>query len=478
MPLCVSLKQLSKDLNVSEDIDIEPFFRERLAAERLLYSLGWEIMGGSISLSLVKYDGDVRSAMVGSRAIRLLATGQIALAAVMMLATAALGAEITGETHTPPAPELAGPEPVEPAGFPGGSEGGTTIIDFSILPDPDDPTKMETQIFVRRTGGRDLCLQLRSDDLISRSYKKRGEEPFTPSVPGRLRAQTSGQTGALVGFNELKVFIKPDSPEYDFALNECFVVGSASGCFVEDLDDCDIHLEENAEVCVSGSLSGRACAGTDHASAFDTFKKMMAANESVVITTEAAPLETAAGEVAEAPEVAGPIEAPSAEAETTEAPPLVSEPTVTDPVTGGVIGGGGGGAGLENPKVPNLIGLTVAQGKIALENASLAQGSVTIEGGGVVVRNFSIIRSAYAQFQPGVCDDPTVPPGTYCAQSLNAGDAICEAVECPVKPGQPMDCVVKSQGAIPEPAVLPIFLTGLVLLLLVVWRSRSRARSS
>ncbi len=418
-------------------------------------------------------NGDVRSAMVGSRAIRLLATGQIALAAVMMLATAALGAEITGETHTPPAPELAGPEPVEPAGLPGGSEGGITIIDFSILPDPDDPTKMETQIFVRRTGGRDLCLQLRSDDVISRSYKKRGEEPFTPSVPGRLRAQTSGQTAALVGFNELKVFIKPDSPEYDFALNECFVVGSASGCFVEDLDDCDIHLEENAEVCVSGSLSGRACAGTDHASAFDTFKKMMAANESVVITTEAAPLETAAGEVAEAPEVAGPIEAPSAETET-EAPPLVSEPTVTDPVTGGVIGGGGGGAGLENPKVPNLIGLTVAQGKIALENASLAQGSVTIEGGGVLTRNFSIIRSAYA-FAPFECDFPDVPPGTYCAQSVAAGTEVCDT--CEVKPNTEVDCVVKSQGAIPEPAVLPIFLTGLVLLLLVVWRSRGRARS-
>ena len=471
MPFCVSLKQLLEGLIFSEGIEIEPFFWEKSTAERLFFFLGCENMGGSIFLSLTKGDGEVRFAMVASWLIRLLVMGQAALAAVAILATTALGAEITGETHTPPPPEVEDQDPVESSVPSGGSDAGGTVIDFSILPDPTDPTKMETQIFVRRTGGRDLCLRMRSDELITRSYRKRGEEPFNPSVPVRLRTQTSGQTGDLVAFNELKVFIKPHNSDYLFQLNECFVAGSDSGCFVEDLDDCDQHLEENVEVCVSRTLSGAGCTGSNHAGALDTFRKIFAANPSAVITTEAAPLETSAGEVAAAPEIGGVFEPPSEE--TTEAPaeapaeaPVISEPTVIGTLPGGVLGDDGDSDPLT--VVPNLIGRTESQARQDLENAFLALGVVATEGDGTVLAGFSLIKPAYAQASPQ-CDDSTVQPGTTCSQCRKAGEIVSHGI---------VVCIVLKSAfaAAPEPGMLAIFLTGLLLLLFVVWPGRTRTR--
>ena len=202
---------------------------------------------------------------------RRLLAGLAALWLALLLPLELYAAEIVGakEAETPEgaAEEL----PVEAGAFRIGNAGDAAVVQFSILPALDDPTKMETRIFVQKKGGRQICLQIRSDDVVTRAYRPSGEDPFAPVVPTVLRGKTSGQSGDLLGFNEKKVFIQPHSAEDIFTENECFVADGQEACFVADTLECDQILEEQQEVCVGVGLTQGGCGGLGHANAAANF---------------------------------------------------------------------------------------------------------------------------------------------------------------------------------------------------------------
>ncbi len=155
-----------------------------------------------------------------------------------------LAAPITGEAQ----PELSdvgpGPTPLQdPAALPDepstGADADDLVIEFSIMPSASDPSKMETVIIVQQGGGKSVCVTQGASDIISRSYRRRGDLPFNPTIPNEIRGLSSGHSGEFMGFNEFNVFIRPHSPADDFTdTNECFRVADAEACFVADGEDC------------------------------------------------------------------------------------------------------------------------------------------------------------------------------------------------------------------------------------------------
>ena len=329
---------------------------------------------------------------------------------------------------------------------------GSTIMHFSVL--PTESGEFETRILVQRKGGRDVCLSARSSDVISRSYRKTSEEPL--SIQSLIRGQTSGHTGQLVGSNERKVFIEPDSPEYYFKLNECFTAGDAKGCFVADLDDCDVHLDELEEVCVGRGLAGGKCSGADHASAVQTMKKMIAVGKQAVLVTEAGPI-IGPEDVVSAPEVGGIFQPPSDDS----GGDLVSGPTVSGPLGGSLVAGGGGD---DLTVVPNLIGLSESEARDALIAAMMVLRNVavaSVDTEGVTVVELLLIRPAFAQNGPQ-CDFD-VPANTVCTQFCRPNAIV------PV--GTPCDIILASQTLdTPEPSTFILLVTGLLLVVFVFGR--------
>ncbi len=135
--------------------------------------------------------------------------------------TSVLAAPITGEAE----PELSdvGPGPTslqDPAALPDepstGADADDLVIEFSIMPSASDPSKMETVIIVQQGGGKSVCVTQGASDIISRSYRRRGDLPFNPTTPNEIRGLSSGHSGEFMGFNEFKVFIRPHSAADDF----------------------------------------------------------------------------------------------------------------------------------------------------------------------------------------------------------------------------------------------------------------------
>jgi hypothetical protein len=237
-----------------------------------------------------------------------------------------------------------------------------TVVEFSLVPSISDPSKIETIIFLQQGGGRKVCVNLNNDEIIARSYIKRGDETFVPAIPSEIRGLTSGHSGDVTGYTGSKIFIRPHSPEDDFAdLNECFVAGEAEGCFIVGEEDCDQELVEGELLCVGDGISNSGCPVAEHANLTRQMRIMVALNQ----PPGEAPIITAA-DLARAPELA----IPNGDAEGD----LPSGPAPAGPTAAIIIGGGGGGGGGALIPVPNVIGLTLEQASVAITSVGLFVG--------------------------------------------------------------------------------------------------------
>jgi hypothetical protein len=323
---------------------------------------------------------------------------------------------------------------------------------------------METVIIVQQGGGKNICLNQSTSDIISRSYLSSGDAPFDPAIGGEIRGLSSGDSGELVGFNDIKVFIRPHSSADEFTdTDECFRVAEVEACFVANGADCDQPLQEGDFFCVGDGISSSGCSVTEleHANSMRRMRIMVTLNQPV----EEAPIITEAG-VADAPELALPSDEPSAEPEepseepaaepVPEAPPppddtfIDNDPPPPEPPP----------PPPEPPlqvTVPDVFGLTLVEATIIIEGADLFVGNVTTQQAGLRIP--SVIRSAHAQ---------ACPPGTVITQFPPAGTSVL--------PETFVDLVLCAQSPpIPEPSSLILFTVGLGLLMLLTW-SRRRLR--
>ena len=118
------------------------------------------------------------------------------------------------------------------------------------------------------------------------------------------------------------------------------------------------------------------------------------------------------------------------------------------------VGGGGGGGGERFVTVPNVIGTTVGEARSTIEGAGLSVGNVTIRPQRAMLEG--IIGVAWAQENLIVIgQDPD--PGTL----VSAFDPPAVNLEAEAPP-----------AAIPEPASLLLFATGLACILIVMARRR------
>jgi len=374
----------------------------------------------------------------------------ILLGAVVALAPAS-AAPITGENQAAPAaeaaPELDVPALQDPAALSAeptfSGDADATVIEFSIVPSTSDPSKVETVIIVLQQGGKTICANQSTSDVISRGYLSRGDAPFDPQVPGEIRGLASGDAGELVGFNDTKVFIKPHTPEDEFSdPDECFQVAEVEACFVPDGEDCDQMLQEGDAVCVGDSISSTGCPVTAHGDLMRRLRIMVALNQ----PPGEAPIITAA-DLAGAPELAPPSGEPG-EPGGLPAGPGPAGPTAEPP------SGSGGGALIP---VPNVVGLTLEQASTAITTVGLTVGNVTTQGQASYPFP-TVIRSAHAAPAPPVVLSQTPPAFTLCL------------------PFCPVSLVLSAAEAdIPEPSALALFALGLGLLILLTWRHRRRS---
>jgi hypothetical protein len=398
----------------------------------------------------------VRHGPALARAIRRIPPLMFSLLLGLTLSSASgLAAPITGETQAEPAAEPAGPltlqDPAAPAVEPSfGGDADATVIEFSIVPSASDPNKMETIIILQQGGGKKVCVNQNSSDIISRGYRPQGEAPFNPNVPGEIRGLSSGDSGELVGFNDIKVFIRPHSSADEFTdTDECFRVAEVEACFVADGEDCDQELTEGELLCVGDGISSSGCAVADHTNLMRRLRIMVALNQPLGET----PIITAA-DVAAAPGLAlpnGDSGEPSGEP---PAGPAPAGPTADEPV-----GGSGGGPNLVT--VPDVFGKTLAEATGIITGVGLVVGDVATQDQQAGLLLPSPIRPAHAQGQ--ACE-----PGTVITQAPPAGTL--------VPPETPVNLVLCAQAAeIPEPSSLVLFAVGLGLLILFTW-SRRRLR--
>ncbi len=374
------------------------------------------------------------------------------LLVVVGASAAGLAAPITGSNQAVPATDAAqAPSPAD-AAF--GGDANAVVIEFSVMPSADDPTRMETIVILQQGGGRRICVNLKSTDVITRSYRKRGGEPFSPAIPGDIRGFTSGDTGSLVGFNDTTVFIRPHTIDDTFTnQNECFIAGEAEGCFLPDGEDCDQRLEEGEVACVLGTISRAGCSLLDHASLSRQMRVLVALNQ----PPGEAPIITAA-DIAQAPEVIVTPEEPGADLPTGPAP---DGPTGEAPPSGG-------GGGEDLVIVPNVVGLSVPVGIGVMTNARLTVGTV------VVTRQFSALddlfissaRAAICLPEPALCDDPGA---TIDSQDCVPGESVPPFTVCNLTAG-----LLVIPPDIPEPSSLALFAAGLGLLILMTWWRRRR----
>ena len=377
------------------------------------------------------------------------------LLVVVGASAAGLAAPITGSNQAEPASESEQPPFSGPGALAVVGDPGATVIEFSVGPSASDPNKMETIIIVQQKGGRSICVNQSTSDIISRSYRKRGDEPFAPAVPTEIRGLTSGDSGDLVGFNDIRVFIRPHGPEDEFTnSDECFVAAEAEACFVADEEDCDQPLEEGDLVCVGDSISSSGCAALDHANLMRQMRIMIALN--------APPGEiiTAAG-IAGAPELALPSVEPDG---------LPAGPGPAGPTDGAPPSGSGGGLEEQKVIVPNVIGLPVPAAVSVMMSAGLVVRTVRLRIEVASLNNI-FIRSANAQQILCPPDSPDCNPGEFFVDGQ--GNCPPESIQ-DLGTQCDLTAVKETMAAIPEPSTLALFAMGLGLLILITWRQRRR----
>jgi len=341
----------------------------------------------------------------------------------------------------------------------GGAEDDATVLHFSVLPDEDDPTKSNTWVFVQKKGPQEICITINLEDVISRSYRP-SDEAFEPEVPSVITTTTTDQSGDLIGFNDLKLFIRPHSAEDDFQVNECFNAGGEDGCLIEDTTSCDQILTEDEQLCVGAGLTEGGCGGFDHAGAIDELRKMVALNEQAPIITEAGPILTGPGnlgpdDVLQAPEFSD-VLGPGA--------PIAGSP-ISD-IINATPDVGGGGASFDEVRVPNVLDLTLAAAEDKIVAAGLLLGDVTIvPADGESIGWLQPVRSAYALTEADFCQDKMT-----CAQDPNPNTV--------VRAGSSVDVAVGSlEAAVPEPPTLTVFIPGLLMVIgLALWIVRRDRR--
>ncbi len=367
----------------------------------------------------------------------------------LALASASVrAAPITGENQPESAAEPAGPlalqDPAAPAVEPSfGGDADATVIEFSIVPSASDPNKMDTVIIVQQGGGKDICLNQSTSDIISRIYLKRGDAPFDPAIGGEIRGLSSGDSGELVGFNGIKVFIRPHSSADEFTdTDECFQVAEVEACFVADGEDCDQDLQEGDFVCVGDGISNSGCAVAGHTNLMRRLRIMVTLNQPVGET----PIITEAG-VVTAPDLALPSDEPGEPTSEPPAGPAPEGPTADEPV---------GGGGANQVTVPDVLGKTLAQASGIITGAGLVVGNVTTEVQHAGLRIPSLIRSAHAQH----CIPDTVADQDPDKDVSVLTGSLVHLELCP------------QAVAIPEPSSLALFAVGLGLLILFTWPRR------
>jgi len=398
--------------------------------------------------------GANRTAIRTAPAGHLAGLAVLALLLVTSASTLGLAAPITGSNQAVPATDAERAPPVAPNRPGAAADASATVIEFSVLPSADDPTRMETIVILQQGGGRTICVNLKSTDVIVRSYRKRGDEPFAPAVPGDIRGLTSGDTGSLIGFNETSVFIRPHTIDDEFTnQNECFIAGEAEGCFLPDEEDCDQRLEEGEVACVLGTISRVGCSLLDHASLSRQMRIFIVLNQ----PPGEEPIITAA-DIAQAPEIIVTPEEPGADLPTGPAP---AGPTAEAPPEGSA-------GGEDLVIVPDVVGLSVPVGIRLLTNARLTVGTV------VVTRQFSalddlFISSAWAFTclpEPELCDNP--------GAKISSQDCVPNTLVPPSTVCNLTAVLLVTSPDIPEPSSLALFATGLGLLILMTWWRRRR----
>ena len=165
----------------------------------------------------------------------------------------------------------------------------------------------------------------------------------------------------------------------------------------------------------------------------------------------------AVSEAAEAGELA-PEAGPTAPAATTALPFAIGTPiggpgAFPSPALPSVGGGGGGGEG--SIMVPNVVGTTVAEARSMIEGAGLSVGNVTIRQQRAMLDG--IIGVAWA-LEDLIVTDQDPDPGTL----VSAVDPPAVNLEAEAPP-----------DAIPEPASLLLFATGLAFIVIVMVRRRN-----
>ena len=386
---------------------------------------------------------------------------RIILVCLLLVLTAGAGAwaaPITGSTQPDTTPDTAAAPAADADEPAGGDDLGATVIEFSVLPSVDDPTQMETVVILQRGGGRRVCVNLKSTDVIVRSYRKRGDEPFEPPIPSEFRGLTSGNSGILEAFNGTKVFIRPHTPEDTFANpDECFVTGEAEGCFLPDVEDCDQTLEEGDVACVMGTISRTGCTLADHTNLTRQMRILVTLNQ----PPGEEPIITAA-DIPGAPELPVPPEGPEGG--------LPEGPGEGGPTDEAPTDGGGGGELL----VPPHIGLTIPAAEAELAKFGLSVGTVTVNVLFASLDN-GIVRSARAA-ELTVCNPDPAPETCEAVASVAITiDSTCE--EGTPTSLFPLGCDLTGEAslaaAIPEPSSLALFAMGLGLLILIaMWRRR------
>lgn len=364
-------------------------------------------------------------------------------------------APIVGETEEEPGI----PSEVDPGGAaapraPTVVRSTDTVIEFSVQPSATDPDKMETVIVVQQSGGKKICVNHNSTDLLVRAYTS-AANPFDPTVPSEIVGQTTGDRGQFVGFNNAKLFIRPASGEDIFDNpTECFIVDGIEGCFVPDDDDCDQELAQGDYVCVADVIRQGGCNLGDHTDLERQLRIMLALN--APLGTE--PIITAAGirqtpEISQAPDFGG------------QAGGL---PGGFGAAPGFSTGFSGSGGGALIP-VPNVVGLSLSRAQSRITGVGLSVGRIRAsQQSSVGQLGGLMIRSAYAQTGLSNLPSNLTPASVVVGQTPVAG-FLCT-------PGCPVNLVAApAEAAIPEPSTLSLSAVGFGMVLLVVWATRRRA---
>jgi hypothetical protein len=349
---------------------------------------------------------------------------------------AGLGEAGLGEAAAPLAPPVVGAD--------------ATVIEFSVQPSTADPDKMETVIVVQQAGGKKICVNHNTSDLLVRAYTS-AADPFAPTVPSEIVGASTGNRGQFVGFNNAKLFIKPAGDEDTFEdPTECFLVDGFEGCFVPDDEDCDQQLAQGDYVCVADVIRQGDCALGDHTDLERQLRIMLALNGP--LGTE--PIITAAG-IRNTPELS-------------RAPGFGA---------GGFPGGFGaapsfssgfsGSGGGELIAVPNVVGLSLSSAQSVISGAGLTMGQVTASQQSASGQLGALmIRPAYAQTGSGSLPSGVTLSSIIVSQNPSAG-FLCA-------PGCSVSLVAAAEAAIPEPSTLGLTAVGFGMVMLVMWVSRRR----